>query len=359
MKKIFQVSIFCVVALSFVLVSGCSEKSTWSTPSVVLESIPTTLPPRIDGKALDKEWFSAPELLVAMSNESGNGGGNFYMRVKSVYTPYPDTVFFLLEWPDTSEDVFPDRLIYEGLPWDSRDCRADPSLISPASWGRRSSEVDKEDRFAMMFEITPAGDQTGTFASQGCKVACHGNMHPVSGKLDVWYWLDARTNQVGRCDDMNADVNGLVGDTGDGPWKPNWRDPTLVPRFIMEGNNGGLSPAKVVFDPGPYGRGFNQCNIVNPISSRTWGDTLNPEGFDYVPAYLVNWPTQSRGDIIAKANWNAGRWTAEIKRAMRTGSPGEDVFFYANREYYFSIAVMNGSRVIHSGSVPLILRFKH
>lgn len=360
MKKVFLLRLaLCVIALFVVLGSGCSEKSTWPKPNVVLESIPTTLPPRIDGKALDKEWFSAPELLVAMSDEQGNGGGNFYLRIKSVYTPYPDTVFFLLQWPDTSEDVYPDRLIYTGQPWDDRDCRTDEGLVAPENWTKRPRELEKEDRFAIMFEIVPAGDASGTFGSLGCRVACHGNMHPTSGKLDVWYWLDARTNQVSRCDDMYADSHGLTGDTGEGSWKINWRDPTFVPRFIAEGDNGGLSPAKCVLDPGPYGRGFNKCDIVNPYSSRTWGDSLNPDGFDYVPAFLVKWPTLSRADIVAKGAWAAGRWTVEIKRAMRTGSPEEDTFFYPDRQYNFAIAVMNGSKVIHSGSVPLVLRFRH
>jgi len=360
MKKVFIFrSALGAIALLLVLCSGCSEKSTWPTPSFVVESIPTTQPPRIDGKALDKEWFSAPELLVAMGDENGNGGSNFYLRIKSVYTPYPDTVYFMLQWPDTSEDAFPDRLIYSGMPWDDRDCGTDFGLVAPESWTKRPWEIEKEDRFAIMFEVTPAGDATGTFSSEGCKIACHGNMHPTSGKLDVWYWMDARTNQVSRCDDMYADSAGLTGDAGEGTWRINWKDPTFVPRYIVKGNNGGLSPAKCVLDPGPFGQGFNQCDMVNPYSARTWGDTLNPEGFDYVPAYVVKWPTSSRGDIVAKGAWSAGRWTVEIKRAMRTGHGTEDVFFWTDREYNFAVGIMNGSRDVHSGSAPLVLRFKH
>jgi len=360
MKKLFFLrSALGGIALFLILGSGCSEKSTWPTPDVVLESIPTTLAPRIDGRALDREWYSAPELMVAMGDENGNGGGNFYLRIKSVYTPYPDTVYFLLQWADSTEDVFPDRLIYSGMPWDDRDCGTDFGLVAPESWSKRAWEIEKEDRFALAFEIISAGDATGTFASRGCQVACHGNMHPVSGVLDVWYWLDARTNQVSCCDDMYADSSALKGDAGNGTWRINWREPTFVPRYIVERDNGGLSPAKCVFDPGPFGRGFNKCDIVNPYSSRTWGDTLNPEGFDYVPGYLVRWPTGSRADVFAKGYWNAGHWTVEIKRAMRTGHETEDVFFYPDKTYNFAVAVMNGSRQTHSGSAPLVLRFRH
>jgi hypothetical protein len=355
-------SALVAIALILVLTSGCSEKSTWPTPGVVLESIPTTLRPKLDGKANDREWYSAPELLIAMGGEYGNGGGSFYVRMKSVYTPYPDTVYFMLQWADTTEDFVAERLIYVGQPWDGRDCSTDGGLVAPESWAQRPLQRDKEDRLALMFEITPAGDATGTFASKGCQVACHGNMHPISGKLDVWYWLDARTNQVSHCDDMYADSSGLYGDTGDGMWKINWREPTFVPRYIKEGDNGGLSTSKCVLDPGPFGRGFNQCDVRNPIWGTTWGDTSNPEGFDYVPGYLVKLPTGSRADVFARGAWDdkTQRWTIEIKRAMRTGAghEGEDVFFYPNRTYNFTVAIMNGSRVIHSGSAPLVLRFR-
>jgi hypothetical protein len=363
MKRFFLLrSALGAIALLLFLSSGCSEKSTWPTPDTVLESIPTTLPPKIDGKAADKEWFSAPELLVAMGDEYGNGGGSFYLRLKSVYTPYPDTVYFLLQWSDSTADKVGDRLVYVGEPWDDRDCKSDLGLLAPESWTQLPWEKDKEDRFALMFEITPASDATGTFASQGCKVACHGNMHPISGKLDVWYWLFDRTNEVLRCDDMYADFSGLKGDAGDAPWRINWKEPTFVPKYITQGNNGGLSPAKCVLDPGPYGRGFYQCDVNNPLNpGRTWGDSLNPEGIDYVPGYLVKVPTGSRGDVIAKGTWDDKwrHWIVEIKRPMRTGHETEDVFFYPDRTYNFAIAIMNGSREIHSGSAPLVLRFRH
>jgi hypothetical protein len=363
MKRVFLFrSALGAIALLLFLSSGCSEKSTWPTPDVVLESIPTTLPPKIDAKAPDKEWYSAPELLVAMGDENGNGGGSFYLRIKSVYTPYPDTVYFLLQWADSIEDKVAERLIYVGAPWNHRDCGSDFSLVAPENWTQRPWERDKEDRLALMFEITPASDATGTFASEGCKIACHGNMHPTSGKLDVWYWMLDRTNEVGRCDDMYADSSGLKGDAGDAPWRINWTEPTFVPRYIMaKGNNGGLAPSKCVLDPGPYGRGFIPCDTINNIWNTAWGDTANPDGYDYVPGYVVKPPTGSRGDIFAKGDWdeNTRRWTVEIKRAMRTGHETEDVLFYPDRTYNVAIAIMNGSREIHSGSAPLVLRFRH
>ncbi|MCX5800559.1 MAG: ethylbenzene dehydrogenase-related protein [Candidatus Eisenbacteria bacterium] len=358
MKKLCLRFALGAIALVLVLGIGCSEKSTWSVPGVVLESVFTTEPPRIDGKALDREWFSAPELMVAVGDNNGNGGGSFYVRIKSVYTAY-DTVYFLLQWADAEESAYPDRLIYCGEPWRERSCASDLGLVQSSSWTRRPWEIENEDRAAFMFEITPASDASGTFASRGCSVACHGNMHPTAGKLDVWYWMAVRTNQVSRCDDMRADSAGLAGDTGDGTWRINWRDPTFVPKYLAQGDNGGLSPAKCIYDPGIFGRGFNQCDTINPYSGLAWGDTLNPEGFDYVPAYVVKWPTGSRGDIVAKGFWDDGRWTVEIKRAMRpAGHESEDVFFYPARTYNFAVAIMNGSREIHSGSDPLVLKFR-
>jgi len=358
MKKTFLLCFALgLLALFLVLGSGCSERTTWSAPDVGLESVMTSHPPRIDGRAFDTEWFLAPELIVAAGDEFGNAGGNFYVRIKSVYTPYPDTVYFLLQWRDDVDDVFPDRLIYEGQLWHARNCSFDMGLVAPESWGKRPREIEREDRLCFAFEITPAGDASGAFASRGCKIACHGGMRPTSGLLDMWYWLDARTNQVGYCDDMYADSAGLSGDAGESIWRINWRDPTFVPKFIVRRDNGGLSPAKIVFDAGAFGRQFNQCDTINPYSGKVWGDSLNPDGFDYVPGYLSKPPTGSRADVFAKAEWREGLWTIEINRAMRTGHESEDVAFYPDRTYNFAIAIMNGSREIHSGSAPLVLRF--
>ncbi|KPJ58710.1 MAG: hypothetical protein AMJ46_13765 [Latescibacteria bacterium DG_63] len=342
-----------LLALSF----GCSEKSNWSVPSVMLESIPTTIAPRIDGDAFDREWLSAPELLIAMSDKNGNLGGNFYLKMKSVYTVYPDTVYFLLQWADTTDDVLPDRLFYIGEPWQAKNCRVTEELIDPANWIVQPSEYEKEDRFCLMFEITPVSDETGTFASRGCQTACHGRMNPPAGKLDVWYWMRARTDAVSRCDDMVTDSLSLRGDSGEGIWRTNRRDGTFVPKYIPRWGNGDLSPAKFVYDPGPWGQIFNPCDTVNPASLLPWNDPRDPEP-DYVPSYVVKFPAGSRGDVKAKGEWDEGRWTVELRRAMRTGQEAEDVAFYIGRSYNFAVAIMNGSRTIHSGSVPLVLKFR-
>lgn len=349
-------------ALFLLLAFGCSEKSTWPAASLVLESIPTTLPPRIDGSTLDREWSSAPELLIAMSDGAANGGGSFYIRMKSVYTPYPDTVYFMLQWADTTDDVLPDRLIYSGPQWLNMDCNSGLTLQDPGNWTKIASEEGKEDRFCILFEITPVSDDYGTFASRGCQVACHNGMKVPSrgtpnGRFDVWYWMRSRTDPVRRCDDMVLDSTGFRGDAGVAPWRPNLRGAGLVPRFIARGDNGNLSPAKFVYDPGDYGRGFGPCDTLNPASLLNWNDPRDP-ALDYVPGFVVKEPTGSRGDVIAKADWDEGRWAVEIKRALDTDDVFDDVAFNRDKTYNFAIAIMNGSRVLHSGSVPLVFRFR-
>jgi hypothetical protein len=358
MKRVLLPSLALAIPVLLLVFSfGCSEKSDWSTPSVVLESVPTTIAPRIDGDAFDREWLIAPELLIAMNDEEGYRGGNFYLRMKSVYTAYPDTVYFLLQWADSTDDVYPDRLFYLGEPWKGKSCRQTQELTDPANWTVKSSEYEKEDRFCLMFEITPVSDETGTFAARGCQTACHGRMTPPKGKLDVWYWMRARTDPVFRCDDMVADSVSLRGDSGQGTWRTNRRDGTFVPFYIAQRTNGDLSPAKFVYDYGIYGQVFNPCDTTNPASLLPWNDERDPEP-DYVPAYVVKYPTGSRGDVKAKGEWDEGRWSVEMRRAMRTGQPDEDVAFYPGRSYNFTVAVMNGSKTIHSGSVPLILKFR-
>ncbi len=352
-----------VVLLGILLSSGCSEKSTWPSPPVVLESVPTTQPPRIDGVALDREWYSAPELLIALSDSDGNQGGNFYLRMRSVYTVYPDTVYFVLQWADTTDDALPDRLVYAGPEWLGIDCSKTDLLLQPSTWTTFGSEVDREDRFCILFEITPVSDETGSFASRGCHVSCHNGMRTVNGSFDAWYWLRARTDPVLRCDDMVLDSDGFRGDQGEGTWRSNLRGIGNVPRFIARGSNGGLSPSKFVYDPGIYGRPFAACDTMNPATLLSWGDSRDP-AVDYVPGYLVKEPTGSRGDIVLRSKWDDGRWTVEMKRTMSwppseaQAHAAEDVTFSRDRTYNFAVAVMNGSRIVHSGSAPFVLKFR-
>jgi len=349
-------------ALFLLLTFGCSEKNTWPAPSLVLESVPTTLAPRIDGSATDREWYSAPELLIALSDEQASGGGSVYLRMKSVYTPYPDTVYFMLEWADSTDDVLPDRLMYVGPQWRNMDCNDDQALISPANWTKRVEENGKEDRFCILFEITPVSDEYGSFAARGCQVACHNGMSvpprgASTGRFDAWYWMRARTDPVLRCDDMYMDSTGFHGDDGIGSWSVNLRGNGFVPKFIARGTNAGLSPAKFVFDPGLFGRALTPCDTVNPASLLNWNDPRDPAA-DYVPGYLVREPTGSRNDVKAVGDWDDGKWQVEMRRALNTDDVLNDVAFNVDKTYIFTIALMNGSGVYHSGSVPLTLRFR-
>jgi hypothetical protein len=274
----------------------------------------------------------------------------------------PDTVFFMFQWADTTDDVLPDRLVYTGPEWNDMDCGADHALINPLNWTRLPGDADREDRLCIVFEITPVSDDLGSFAARGCQVACHGGMQvPVratpNGKFDAWYWTRARSDPVLKCDDMVLDSTGFRGDEGDAIWRLNLRDLGSVPRFIAKGTNSGLSPNKFVFDPGPFGRTFNPCDTINPATGINWNDPRD-QALDYVPGYLVKVPTGSRNDVTAKGDWEEGRWALEMKRAMNTEDFTDDVVFRVDRTYNFAIAIMNGSKVIHSGSVPLVLKFR-
>jgi hypothetical protein len=349
--------VLAVLVLGVLLSVGCSERTTWPSPTVVLEAVPTTVPPRIDGVALDREWYSAPELFIALSDRDGNQGGNFYLKMRCVYTPYPDTVYFAVQWADSTDDVLPDRLIYTGPEWHALDCEETDVLIETSSWTKFDFEVGKEDRFCIFFEITPVSDEAGTFSSRGCQVACHGGMSVPSGTFDAWYWMRGRTDPVQRCDDMKVDSTGFVPDQGEGIWRLNLRGDGYVPRYIARGDNGDLSPTKFIYDPGPYGRLLGACDTINPATLLVWNDYRDAE-LDYVPGYVVKPPTGSRSDLMTRSLWDEGKWTVEIKRAMRTDDPVADVWFYPDKTYNFAIAVMNGSGVIHSGSAPFVLKFR-
>jgi hypothetical protein len=61
---------------------------------------------------------------------------------------------------------------------------------------------------------------------------------------------------------------------------------------------------------------------------------------DRLPREVLEKPVGSRGDVEAKAVWDKGRWTMEMKRARDTGDKENDIqFTHPGHPYYFGISV--------------------
>jgi hypothetical protein len=340
----------------------------------------------VDGNATGPEWSAVPYTNIAMGPEFGNGGGTFLTSIKVAHDT--SRVYFLIQWPDDTPDRLGPRFVYNGVCCDSltNGC---------TEW---ALHLDDEDRVAIMWDINGARDGAGTFRDRGCQVACHGDMHPVEGAVDIWHWRAARTNpiqfplfgslRVGFADDGYADAGGRVEDPGLSLYRSNVQmvecagggtvaRPLKVPNALDDDgrptiqNNDFMRPCEYIFDPDAFAYGVRPR--PNPCREFEQEDFLDWDEGDDLSATLLNRPAneaarQSRHDVEARGTWTGtnqggqptrGVWTVELSRTLNTGRP-EDLGFdlSAGETYTMAIAIMNNGGTIHSGSPPIQIQFQ-
>jgi len=380
----------------------------------------------IDGERIDREWGSefTPERAftqVRMSAEDGAGdpGAPRYVSMKAVYT---DTDLYLLaEWMDPGADQLKDTFVFVGpdltapmircahvggrIVCDSLYRRGPEDSLLTSNWWAQFGE---DDKFALAFEIEPAGGRGLTFAEVGCHVACHGNgarsFGPMTaGRLDLWYWLAGRTNPLrfifdptdpdrdepaqgipGYLDDLYIDaLAGVVPDEGTPGYWPNFDQGTRRPRHVYRRaddphfeppnpaqchnewggecrTNNGVALAYLWREK--YDAYFAPLGIRDTLNQAIQPDARKWQPGDVVPGYVLTYPGGSRADVRGKAKHNEdnGVWTLEIARKLNTGrSTRDDVIFdpLAGKPYYFTVAVFNASTGTHWGSEPQMLVF--
>ncbi len=391
------------IALAAGLLPGCSldtppENPTGVTvqPVSALVSVPggEFVPRRylVDGVASDPEWSAIPYSYVAMGPEHGNQGGSFILAMKAAYDT--ERLYLLFQWPDSRPDRLGPRLIWEpSRPLVSAGC---DTLLVSCAWRLVD---DDEDRLAVMWDMGDARDGSGAFRERGCQVACHGNMHPLAGSVDIWQWRAARTNpqnfplignfRVGFADDGYADGAGRVDDPGLSFFRDNYRfvpcgdgNEQPVPHRIPDAldanqqptirDNDFMRPCEYVYERSSFS--FGVCSRQNPCRLFEQNDVLDWVSGDDLSATLLNRPLsggarESRHDVEARGRWDAvvspgdiqrkGTWTLELSRRLTVGR-SEDIDFSVARQepYRLAVAIMNDSGRIHSGSPVIELRFQ-
>jgi hypothetical protein len=344
----------------------------------------------VDGAATDPEWNQVPYNYIAMGPEYGNQGGSFVASVKVAHDS--TRLYLLVQWPDQEPNRLGPRLVWD--PYRRLSPTGCDSLIVGCVW--RLNPED-EDRLAIMWDMGNARDASGTFKDNGCQVACHGNMHPLSGAVDIWQWRAARTNpiqfpltpthRVGFADDGYADSGGRVDDPGLGFFRSNIEmidcegggqapRPLRVPDALdSDGrptirDNDFMRPCEYIFEPGSLGLNF--CSRRNPCRQFEQEDDLDWLEEDELSATLLNRPDnegarRSRHDVEARAQWvgifggqlRKGVWTLEMSRRLTTGN-AEDIDFDVNRvePYSMAIAIMDNDGRTHSGSPVIQIHFQ-
>jgi len=184
--------------------SSVNTPLTSSSPTVHAPLV--SVAPVIDGSAADGVWSAATPLTVRMqpiSVPNNTLTGTFDVQVRAVHTT--TDVYFLVSYPDAVADETPSALMFNG---------GDPT--QPSNW---KNQLNGQDGFAFMWDMmrggTSAADGGGKFSDSSyvCTAACHtattpGNqesgMYPLSGAVDLWYWMAGTTNPQGYADDQYA-----------------------------------------------------------------------------------------------------------------------------------------------------------
>ena len=342
----------------------------------------------VDGVATDPEWAEVPYQYVAMGPEHGNGGGSFIAALKVVHDSA--RVYVLVQWPDATPDNLGPRLVFS--PSRALTPNGCDSLLITCSW--RLTDAD-EDRLAIMWDLGNAGDGGGTFKDRGCQVACHGNMHPATGTVDIWQWRAARTNpiqfpientgaRVGFAEDGYADAEWRILDPGAGFYRENYREvrcpdgsrsPVPLETAValdLGGQpttrvNDNMRPCEFVYDV--TGNAFDECFRTNPCRQFNQEDVETWVAGDEVSGMLLSRPQdegqrRSLHDVEARGQWvqegpQAGTWTLEMSRLLG-GSGAEDLSFELNRPepYHMAFAIMDNDGETHSGSPVIEIRFQ-
>ena len=88
-------------------------------------------------------------------------------------------------------------------------------------------------------------------------------------------------------------------------------------------------------------------------------DTAALKVGDRVPAFVIEAPVGSRGDIAAIGTWQDGKWVLVMRRALSTGND-DDVEFIPGKPLPFGMSVMeNGSDANHKVTADkLVLDWK-
>lgn len=163
--------------------------------------------------ALNSDFPNGSKGQVYAGEYNMTGSKNGIAATVVMRAAYTATDLYMqIEWQDATatNDMNRRRFLFNG---------PNETGGTVAGW---SSQLN-DDKFAIAFDINGAADGSGTFATKGCTVGCHGSMNPEMGSMDVWHWKASRSNPMGYVNDQWADPAGRKNDGGDPIEVRNWK----------------------------------------------------------------------------------------------------------------------------------------
>jgi hypothetical protein len=354
----------------------------------------------IDGAGTNAdEWHGVPLTTIAIDRASAllpathrtNGTvtditsedyGVTELKVGAAYDG--SSIYFRVEWADSSQNDALGRWIWNGTKWVSDTATTQP--LPEGNLTRTRPVTASDDKLELLFNMNiPSffGDNGGFGA--GCAALCHlegingnriaatqttdagttfllygGLMHTngSADKVDVWEWTAARTNPLRIFDDQVIDANSHHGDGNqnddfqltegdcfrqdtDSARYPEADASAVVEYFWNEyfdaspdGGCASLGPSRV---PSPYRSGVSAMfEADSPLigkagtASKLLDGTVTPTTGDTVPGIVGRAAASTtaclRCQNEAEGHWSAGRWIVEIRRSL-VAPDSDDVDF--------------------------------
>lgn len=265
--------------------------------------------PEIDGRGDDLVWSRATPITLRLKG----GSGEIPLMLRAIRTE--DRIFFLVEWPDPTEDR-------AHRPW---------------IWDEKSQRYHEgealEDALVFRFET-------------GCRWVPELDAG-LENESDVWIWRAARTDPVGYADDMWLILMEVPSPSRD--YRGSKRLPVSSPdpRWRLRVNRDG-SLDYTLEQPEPE-MWYTHYGDLGTPSFRRQDPPAKYEG-DMVLQFVPEVPTGSASDVKAKGVWEKGRWTVELGRTLKTQIDGswQDVdFTWRNGVTLLSLAVFDHQEGIY------------
>jgi hypothetical protein len=310
---------------------------------MTLVSKATDNAPVLDGMVEDL-WSNAPALEVRVDKlpyKPNNGYPGISETVVTMRALHDsENIYLLYQYADPTKSL-------ERFPWVKQEDGSWKQKKNLDSTGHGNTYYED----AVLWDINARG-----FGKKGCDAACHmaqdGEINGTPTKspgrkyttregqtIDMWHWKSVRSWPVDQVDDQ------FIDDTANPEENKNWGrkgDAKTGGGYRNNVSEDGTQPAFMPSD-GSTGAYWLLKDEAVPFE-----DNFKPG--DVLPGVVVSPFEGSRGDISAKAKWEDGTWTIEVRRPLKTtGEKAEiqDVQFDPADDYDFGIAVFDNSQINH------------
>jgi hypothetical protein len=319
--------LFLTLGLLLITISmaACTTSNEGGSGGNIESSEPNTLTAvKVDQVSMDAAadiWANAPTLTVPTVGSTDEKEDGSDVMLQAVYDG--NSIAIRAEWADETM-----TLLKNAWTWD----------------GTAFTKSGNEDRLLIHFSI----GNFAAFADKGCTAACHNQADDEETwymateqeglRLDQWHWKSARTHPIGFADDKWIGIQTDPEDVESahhGDAKESGGDSTNV-------NEAGDGPA--------FMHGSDKSSQYILSGDEVPVDTTALSAGDIIPGYVLAPLVGSRGDVQASAQWENGRWTVVLMRALDTGHD-DDVVFIPPRPVPFGLSLVdNGGGLDHTNA---------